>query len=335
MNATTFVQDIETKRTIDYVQVGILSTIMVFILAGNIFIMVALKNVKTFKLTTKVFIFSLCLADLSVGAINLPLVLNEVFQASWTRTVSWCKLSIALNTLNLLSSKLNLVAMAFERLFYIIFPFQYEIHVTNRKAIMVVIMLWIITFITVFMPIYSGIATQHHPSRNKKDYICKYSTTLTRDYMIAMCCVHVLPLIIFPVLYIKIICVVSKQVRRIKKHKNQNQNQEIESTPVKQKRTTILFLSLIIIFYICWFPYFVAMFLNIDNGHLVTQKFIFALSTLVYSNSFLNTISYYLLIKEFRDILKHYVTYFNWKRSTFSNNSWNIDRSQRDITKLR
>ena len=231
MKATTFVQDTEAERTIEYVQVGILSTIMVFILTGNIFIMIALKNVKAFKLTTKVFMFSLCLADLSIGAITLPFVLNEVFQASWTRNVSWCKLSIAFNTLNLFSSKLNLVAMAFERLFYIIFPFQYNIHLTNRKAIMVVIMLWITTFTTIFMPIFSGIAIHHHPSRNKKDYICKYSTTLTRGYMIAMCCVHVLHLAIFPVLYIKFFCFVSKQVRKIKnikikiKTKKLNQHQ--------------------------------------------------------------------------------------------------------------
>ena len=53
-------------------------------------------------------------------------------------------------------------------------------------------------------------------------------------------------------------------------------------------------------FYICWVPFMVAMFLSVLNKPLATQGLILVVSILVYSNSAINPILYGCLNREFR-----------------------------------
>ena len=304
MNTTvSTIESYEENIEVNYVQVSVLVTIMILIITGNMIVMITIRSVRSFQLSTKLFVISLCIADLSIGAICVPMRLNEVFIAPWTRDVNWCKLSIAINILNLLASLINLIAMSTERLFYLNHPMKYKAYMTEKKALAVVISIWIFVFATSFMPIFSGIAIQDGATKDKSHYYCKYATTLKREYLITMCVIYILPSGVFALVYLKILILIKSHSKRIKRDATYH-TRAIRSVHHRETRATTLLISLIGAFYLCWVPSIIGIYLSINQGEKITQSFIFILTTMVYSNSFINSLLFTIMIPECRKTIK-------------------------------
>ena len=304
MNTTvSTIESYEENLKVNYVQVSVLVTIMILIITGNMIVMITIRSVRSFQLSTKLFVISLCIADLSIGAICVPMRLNEVFIAPWTRDVNWCKLSIAINILNLLASLINLIAMSTERLFYLNRPMKYKVYMTEKKALAVVISIWIFVFATSFMPIFSGIAIQDGATKDKSHYYCKYATTLKREYLITMCVIYILPSGVFALVYLKILILIKSHSKRIKRDATYH-TRTIRTVHQRETRATTLLISLTGAFYLCWVPSIIGIYLSINQGEKITQSFIFILITMVYSNSFINSLLFTIMIPECRKTIK-------------------------------
>ena len=304
MNTTvSTIESYEENLKVNYVQVSVLVTIMILIITGNMIVMITIRSVRSFQLSTKLFVISLCIADLSIGAICVPMRLNEVFIAPWTRDVNWCKLSIAINILNLLASLINLIAMSTERLFYLNHPMKYKAYMTKEKALAVVISIWMFVFTTSFMPIFSGIAIQDGATKDKSHYYCKYATTLKREYLITMCVIYILPSGVFALVYLKILILIKSHSKRIKRDATYH-TRTIRTVHQRETRATTLLISLTGAFYLCWVPSIIGIYLSINQGEKITQSFIFILITMVYSNSFINSLLFTIMIPECRKTIK-------------------------------
>ena len=304
MNTTvSTIESYEENIEADYVQVAIYIAIMILIITGNMIVMITIRSVRSFQLSTKLFVISLCIADLSIGAICVPMRLNEVFIAPWTRDVNWCKLSIAINILNLLASLINLIAMSTERLFYLNHPMKYKVYMTKKKALAVVISIWMFVFTTSFMPIFSGIAIQDGATKDKSHYYCKYATTLKREYLITMCVIYILPSGVFALVYLKILILIKSHSKRIKRDATYH-TRTIRTVHQRETRATTLLISLTGAFYLCWVPSIIGIYLSINQGEKITQSFIFILTTMVYSNSFINSLLFTIMIPECRKTIK-------------------------------
>ena len=304
MNTTvSTIESYEENIEVNYVQVSVLVTIMILIITGNMIVMITIRSVRSFQLSTKLFVISLCIADLSIGAICVPMRLNEVFIAPWTRDVNWCKLSIAINILNLLASLINLIAMSTERLFYLNHPMKYKAYMTKEKALAVVISIWMFVFTTSFMPIFSGIAIQDGATKDKSHYYCKYATTLKREYLITMCVIYILPSGVFALVYLKILILIKSHSKRIKRDATYH-TRTIRTVHQRETRATTLLISLTGAFYLCWVPSIIGIYLSINQGEKITQSFIFILTTMVYSNSFINSLLFTIMIPECRKTIK-------------------------------
>lgn len=298
----------EANTEVKYVQVVILSVLSVLIITGNVLILTALRKVKKFQKTTKLFIFSLSIADLFVGAILIPLRLNEVFLTTWSQTVEWCKLSISVNIWNLSASSFNLLALSIEKLIFLAKPLEYDNIVTFKRCAIIIIILWCFFTSVSFIPIFSEIALQDAAVRHAHDHLCKYATTLKDEYLIYMCVCDVIPLVLFGVIYFRILQTAQQQVHKAQARISKSAlNREFKHLKKTEKKNTRLLVSLVVVFYICWIPAIIAEYLSIRHAYLVTQTFIFVISALVYLNSFLNSIVYYFFNDEFRKFFKRYV----------------------------
>ena len=307
MNTTvSTIEMFEENIEVNYVQVAIYITIMILIITGNMIVMITIRSVRSFQLSTKLFVISLCVADLSIGAICVPMRLNEVFIAPWTRDKFWCKLSIAINILNLLASLINLIAMSTERLFYLNRPMKYKVYMTGKKALAVVICIWIFVFATSFMPIFSGIAIQDGATKDKSDYYCRYATTLKREYLMTMCVIYILPSGVFALVYLKILILIKSHSKRIKRHATCH-TRTIRTVHQRETRATTLLISLVGAFYLCWIPSIIGIYLSINQGEKITQSLIFVLTTMVYSNSFVNSLLFTVTIPECRKTIKKWI----------------------------
>lgn len=292
-------------REIIFVVVCTFLTISLLIVFGNIMVLLVLRRVQRIKVTTRMFMVSLSMADLFVGCILIPLRVNEVFYAPWTRTITWCQLSISMNILNLTASALNLLVMIIDRWFYIRIPLRYDKIVTRRRSAVVIATVWTFVLSISFVPIFSGLALQANAGRNNVDHLCKYATTLKRGYLYFMVAGGVICLLTFSIVYFNVVNIANKQIIKIRRQlpPGSISSAELKYLKHREKRNTRMLACLIATFYVCWIPEIVAESLSINDGEYVTQPFIVVISFLVYSNSYCNCAVYYFCNKEFR---KHF-----------------------------
>jgi len=290
------------SREVSYYQVVVLSVLSIFILCGNVSVLLSLRHIKTFRFPTKILIASLCTADILVALVVIPIRVNELFYASWTRYVTWCKAGISINIWNLLASLFNLLAISTDRLIFIVRPLHYHQILTKRCAVVVVITIWLLINAISFIPIFTGLALQENAQRTKSDYLCKYATTLRKEYLATIAAIFITPLLIFATIYFVILWTATKALEQIRKTSNSGRNED--NTTRSESKDTLMILLLVVIFYACYIPHIVGLILSICRADLITPNFIFVMAMCLYLNSFFNSIVYYCFSADFRRAFK-------------------------------
>lgn len=117
---------------------------------GNTFIMVALWKLSPLQIHSvlKVFLFSLALADLGVGAVVQPLYITAVLTAmngrlEASRTIG--AIFYVVNWLLPFISFATLTGIAIDRYLALYFRLRYRILVTTKRVITLLILLWVLT----------------------------------------------------------------------------------------------------------------------------------------------------------------------------------------------
>ena len=156
------------------------------------------------------------------------------------------------------------------------------------------------------MPIFSGIAIQDGATKDKSHYYCKYATTLKREYLMTICVIYILPSGAFALVYLKILILIKSHSKRIKRHATYH-TRTIRTVHQRETRATTLLISLIGAFYLCWVPSIIGIYLSINQGEKITQSLIFILITMVYFNSFVNSLLFTIMIPECRKTIKKWI----------------------------
>lgn len=117
---------------------------------GNTFIMVALWKLSPLQIHSvlKVFLFSLALADLGVGAVVQPLYITAVLTAMNGRLEASRTIGAIFHVVNWLLpfiSFATLTGIAIDRYLALYFRLRYRILVTTKRVITLLILLWVLT----------------------------------------------------------------------------------------------------------------------------------------------------------------------------------------------
>ena len=290
--------------------ITVFGILMLLIIFGNSLVLISLKRIRSLQKTTKIMITSLCVADLMVGVINLPIRLLEIINPNPTRSIGWCKLSICCSLLSLYASILNLLTISIERYIFIVKPYHFTRQVTTRRTIPIVLVVWLIAFMFSCFPIISGAGLQQNAEKRKTgEYICRFATTLSHGYLVSLVLMYVISATVMGVLYYRIFITARRHERMIASVTTLAQSPSI-TVAEKQQRTVLKsgekaakMLGIVVgVLYLHWTPWAVAIGLSITHKHLVTQLLIFIVMVLVSSNSFMNSVIYYQLNREFRNI---------------------------------
>lgn len=102
--------------------------------AGNVMVMVSFKINKQLQTISNYFLFSLAVADLSIGLISMPLFTMYTVLGYWPLGPHVCDLWLALDYLASNASVLNLLTISFDRYFSVTRPLTYRATRTNAKA---------------------------------------------------------------------------------------------------------------------------------------------------------------------------------------------------------
>ena len=171
--------------TLEIVSVAFYFIISTTVVTSNLFVVISILSIKKLRKPPNLLLVSLAVADLSAGAIAIPLRLSEVYKASFTLDVDYCRVSHCFTLLNITGSILNLVAIAVERFIAIEFPYKYIQLIYQRipYPIYSIITTWLIVIGITFLPLYAWGSNGKHGPRSAVVGICKFNETLDPTFV--------------------------------------------------------------------------------------------------------------------------------------------------------
>ncbi|KAM9330154.1 formyl peptide receptor 2-like [Gastrophryne carolinensis] len=235
------------------------------------------------KTVTSVWFLSLALADFTFSLVQPFYVTYIALNDHWPFGGFMCKLYFFLVPLNLCSSVLHLTVIGIDRCVCVVFPVWCRNHRTTRLAWMVTLGVWILAtgsnvpFLIFTNPysFYFGVCD------GRKSHVLQKEKVLMRFILF-----FVVPLIIIVSCYTVII-------RRMRRNRM--------GTSTKPFR---MIASIIICFFICWFPFHVSYIFKVFYSHTlyVIMKIVLSVSvTLAYANSCVNPFLYVFFGRDFKE----------------------------------
>ncbi len=295
---------------------SVLAVLDLFTILGNALVCVTVATIARLRTTTNFFIFSLALSDLLLGCLVLPFsVLNTLFPEHWPLGAVFCNLYVSTDVMLCTVSILNLFLISIDRYFAITRPLRYELEVTGRKVLVVIVGVWVFSALLAFVPIHLGWNTQDGSVQNwDLPTLCLFEGNAYYVLLVSIG-TYFIPLIIMCTVYSKVYAVATKQSKAIRqmtvgiKHEQYTSDSDVQHVVenggtggISKSANKAIFTlaSVIAAFVICWVPYFVMFTARpFVTGGFNPHVDLLAL-WLGYANSALNPFLYTFLNKEFR-----------------------------------
>lgn len=124
----------------------------VFTLTGNSLVCMAVWRFRNLRSLTNCLVCSLACADLLVPLLRVIYIMISVFSGEWVFGEIWCSISSMCGVLLCGASILHLCAISIERLIAIKWPLSYDIKVTPKRIIILLIYIWLQSIVLSVFP---------------------------------------------------------------------------------------------------------------------------------------------------------------------------------------
>ncbi|NXS03613.1 ADRB2 protein, partial [Oxylabes madagascariensis] len=201
----------------------------------------------------------------------------------------------------------TLCVIAVDRYFAITSPFKYQSLLTKGKARVVILVVWVVSGLTSFLPIQMHWYRAEHEDAVRcyeNEMCCDFFTN--QAYAIASSIISFyLPLVVMVFVYARVFQVAKKQLRKIDRSEGrfhtQNKEQE-QKGGAGHRRSSKFFLkehkalkTLGIImgtFTLCWLPFFIVNIVHVIQDNIIPKYVYILLNWLGYINSAFNPLIY-------------------------------------------
>ncbi|XP_031559498.1 octopamine receptor beta-1R-like [Actinia tenebrosa] len=264
----------------------------VFIISGNSIIIITVMIRRRLRNNIpNQFIVSLAVADLLTGVVIIPATYHCSFHEC-----DWSTLFTAINFL-LFSSISNLCVMTLDRFLAVVFPYAYQTFMTQRKALFLMAVAWVIPFIVSVIPI----AWKYKQPSEKASY--------EKTFMILQTLIiEITPCILMLVTHIPIYLIVRKHSRQIACQNASQVNNQSQSKAKNERSTVKVFTLVVFLFIVCYgFSIYREVCRQLELCNPPLQ--ITLVSRLLYlSNSAMNPFVYSFLKRDIRQVMKQALT---------------------------
>ncbi|XP_069111054.1 5-hydroxytryptamine receptor 6-like [Argopecten irradians] len=304
--------------SIESVFIGIILFLLVILtVTGNVIVLIAVFSNRKLRTVSNMFIVSLSLTDLFVGTIvMIPAALNEIF-GEWLLAREFCSIWVSFDVMLTSASILNVCLISIDRYIAIMTPLRYRSLMTNRRAILMLSVVWGIAILSSFVPVESGL---HNPELSSLENLTLFSDqpqcifVVSFPYaVIAGSVTILLPIIVALTLYWRVSNEAKRQaflVGSLIAAGNVLLGQHVAAKHIREpftRKATVTLGIIVGAFVVTWTPFLIAN--NIDAYlHVIPVKVFTAFVWLGYCNSLINPIIYPLFMRDFRKVYKSMFT---------------------------
>ncbi|OAF65914.1 TaR-4 [Intoshia linei] len=316
----------------------LLVLITILIILGNGLVCVTIIFEKHLQTPTNYFVFSLAMADASLGILVLPFsIISTLSVKPWFLGNVFCNIWISLDVMLCTTSILTLFAISLDRWFAVTRPFIYLRLINHKRVFLFCTGFWIISIMFAFVPIFAGWNTEDGFVQNTREIDISNNVCIFEKNKVFVLIVSILtyfiPLAVMFALTMKVFKVTREQTKKIKKLEKMITNvtktreaESIELKPLQIKRSkknilslslrnifkknklsqsnehkaTITLGSVVIAFLICWIPYFTVFTMRPFVSFNINYHLEEFFLWLGYANSSLNPFLYGFYNSQFR-----------------------------------
>ncbi|XP_015186351.1 PREDICTED: tachykinin-like peptides receptor 86C [Polistes dominula] len=283
----------------------IFAIILLIATGGNIIVMWIVLAHRRMRTVTNYFLVNLSLADLMMSLFNCAFNFIYLLNSNWPFGVVYCTINNFIAPVTVASSVFTLVVISFDRYMAIMYPLKR--HMSRRRTILTLISIWTISSILAIPSLLYSKITKTRYSNNKTRISCylswpdgKYLNSKTGySYdILFFSMTYLIPIVLMAVFY-------TLMGRKLWGSKFIGELTHNQKESIKSKRKVVkMFISIVTIFAICWFPYhgfYIFVYFSQDFVRTsYVQHVYLSFYWLAMSNSMVNPIIYYWMNNRFR-----------------------------------
>uniref|UniRef100_A0A3B4ZNI2 Adrenoceptor alpha 2C n=1 Tax=Stegastes partitus TaxID=144197 RepID=A0A3B4ZNI2_9TELE len=134
---------------------GLVSFLILFIIVGNVLVVIAVLTSRALKPPQNLFLVSLASADILVATLVMPFSLANELMGYWFFGKIWCDIYLALDVLFCTSSIVHLCAISLDRYWSVTQAVEYNLKRTPKRVKGMIVVVWLISAVISFPPLIS------------------------------------------------------------------------------------------------------------------------------------------------------------------------------------
>ena len=268
--------------------------LMVFIIGANVLVLAALCRFHSLRDITGIFVANLAVADLITG-LAMPFQAAFLFYPQMDKDKHLCLLRYLVITFACNASIYSLVCTVIDRLIAISFPLHYTRIMTQTKALVLILGIWVLDIVIQSIPLLGVNDWDTAP-------ICLFEIVMDKWYRLFVFSSGIFFAFLMLMIYIRIFCIVRRHVLKIKSEISTTWGQQ---NPGNAKHMNTVIAIVVLFFQISWLPFFITE-LTMLNGAVTQTKVIIAnfCVFLGLSNALMNPLIYAWKNKQYRRAFK-------------------------------